>query len=135
MTKVQFGLDEAKQYPNLYGRINPALEAFGKDVASVVTKGLTHKPTKWRVEFYDRIPAYFIQFTTTDKSDFEVEGWVNLIFDFEGGVAMRYRVEIETQSAMYGPAKNKKELKVLGSMHADYVGKQVVEYLRSLGNV
>jgi len=100
-----------------------------------VKAGLMNKPTKWRVEYYNRIPAYFIQFTTTDKSDFEMEGWVNLIFDFEGGVAMRYRVEIETQSAVYGPARNKKELKVLAEMHADYVGKQVVEYLRSLGNV
>ena len=114
----------------------PALEQFGKTVAKGVKKGLTHKPTKWREQFYERIPAYLIEFETTDKSDFDVKGEVNVIFDFLAGFNARglnYRVEIRCNNAFKGSNNGEFE------MNAHSAPKEVVDgimdRLRDQGNV
>lgn len=114
----------------------PALEKFGAEVAKGVKKGLAHKPTKWRAEFYGRIPAYFIEFTTTDKSDFEVTGKVHLIFDFMTGFSttgLNYSVDMETKNAYTGQQKHSVD------MNAHHSAKEAVDgiltNLRDMGNV
>ena len=135
MTVVTFG--EAKG-DGLLARLNPVLDGFGAEVAKMVKKGLTHKPTKWSQQFFDRVPAYFIEFTTTDKSDIEVTGEVNLVFDFVAGVGHRglnYRVEVATKNAMLGPAKQKSEFTASANDSVSKVSFGILDRLQSQGNL
>lgn len=121
---------------SLASLLYPALEKFGAEVAKGVKKGLTHKPTKWRAEFYERIPAYLIEFETTDKSDFDVKGEVNLIFDFMAGFATRglnYRVEVRVRNAVTGT--NNSEFEMNAVHKAREVVDGIMDRLRDQGNV
>lgn len=120
---------------SLASLLYPALEKFGAEVAKGVKKGLTHKPTKWRAEFYERIPAFFIEFETTDKSDFDVKGEVNLIFDFLAGhtMGLGYRVEVETRNAYLGRKETEFEMNAVHKARDVVDG--IMDRLRDQGNV
>lgn len=133
--QVTFGLEESAGKGTLAFHMFPVLSKFGDLVGKGVKKGLAHKPTKWRSEFYSRIPAYFIEFETTDKSDFEVKGNINIIFDFAGGSVrgLTYRVEVKTNNAYTGQQQS--EFQMTAHDQDSAVTKGILDRLRDQGNV